>query len=155
MIRFKNTKKIINPKFLYALPVACIGVVCTQQTTNAMFKNPKLGMPLMATTGGRIVFEPPLRPPVIVETPPTKSSTTKTTDKLITISMVFPTSTSSSSALPRTPITSSKITRTNAGNLGNTLRGFGDEITSNTTSANITSLGSALRTSGDRFLQNQ
>ena len=108
----------------------------------------------MATTGGRIIFEPHLRPPV--ETPPTKSSTTKTTDRLITTNMVFSTATSLSSALPKTPIINSKIIRTgiktNTSNLGNTLRNFGDNV--NTTNT-ISNLGSALRNSGDRFLQNQ
>lgn len=41
MTKFKNLKKvIINPRFLYTLPLASVGLISTQQNTNAMF-NPR------------------------------------------------------------------------------------------------------------------
>ncbi len=42
MTKFKNLKKtIINPKLLYTLPLASIGLIGTQQTANAMFNPPR------------------------------------------------------------------------------------------------------------------
>ncbi len=41
MTKFKNLKKvIINPRFLYTLPLAGVGLISTQQSANAMF-NPR------------------------------------------------------------------------------------------------------------------
>ncbi len=38
----KRLKKLINSKLLYTLPLAGIGLIGTQQTTNAMFNPPKI-----------------------------------------------------------------------------------------------------------------
>lgn len=124
MIRFKNMKKIINPKFLYALPVACIGVLCTQQTTNAMFKNPRLGMPLANSSNGKAKILPKIY-----------------TGNSNPISYVL---SGNERTILKTPSKSG---------LGASLKGLGDNVTSTTTTTNVSALGSALRTSGDRFNQ--
>lgn len=99
MTRF--TKKIINHKFLYTLPIACLAILCTTKTTNASFRNPNLNMPLMPTQDGKIVFFPPIRPPAKVKTqttgnPYTKTiSTTSTTSTTSTLTTTTPTSISS------------------------------------------------------------
>lgn len=124
MIRFKNMKKIINPKFLYALPVACIGVLCTQYTTNAMFKNPRLGMPLAKSSSGK-----PLTLPKVYN------------DKYNPVSYIL---SGDERTILQTPSKSS---------LGASLKGLGDNVTYTTTSANGSNLGNSLRNFGDRFNQ--
>lgn len=44
MSKLKSLKKIINPRFLYILPLASTGLFCTNQSTKAMF-NPKNSNP--------------------------------------------------------------------------------------------------------------
>lgn len=124
MIRFKNMKKFINPKFLYALPVACIGVLCTQQTTNAMFKNPRLRMPLANSSSGKAQVLPKVY-----------------TDKHNPVSYIL-------SSDEKTILQSSSKS-----GLGASLKGLGDNVTSTTTSANGANLGNSLRNFGDRFNQ--
>lgn len=124
MIRFKNMKKIINPKFLYALPVACIGVLCTQQTTNAMFKNPRLGMPLASSSNGKAKILPKVY-----------------NDKYNPVSYIL---SGDERTILQTPSKSS---------LGASLKGLGDNVTSTTTAANGANLGNNLRNLGDRFNQ--
>ncbi len=133
MIKFKNTKKIINPKFLYALPLAGMGLIGTYQTTHAMFKNPRLNMPLVKSANGKAIFLP-------------KTYTGNNNP----VSYIIENGGGSSIQKTKLPTPPSSPTTKN---IPHSLMNLGDDLNNSTTSTNVRNLGNSLRNAGDRFNQ--
>lgn len=127
----KNSKisKILNPKFLSVLSLGGFALFFTGETTNAMFKNPALKMPLAKSTSGK---------PIFLSGPSGYSPTSYVISGEERTNLKF---------------SGSNITsKSSASSSSNTLRNLGDKIHTNTSSSN---LGAGLRRAGDRFVNNQ
>lgn len=133
MIKFKNMKKIINPKFLCALPLTGIGLLGTHQATHAMFQNPRLNMPLVKSANGKAIF------------------LAKTyTGKNNPVSYII--QNGGESSIPKTKLQTPPSSPT-AKNIPHSLMNLGDDLNNSTTSTNVGNIGNTLRNAGDRFNQ--